>query len=1063
MQNVRKLENELKIDPKWDSTYTPDHISLQRIGTEISTRLVGFQLINGSQQYLLCLDKAIYICEEEEVICQSPFKCGRKCQSYLYIDRYPTSANNYCPAHVFFISDGSILICGYNGSDIVQFEELALSTAIKFRRAHLPCLSAASRFGIFFSFDRKEIHCWGFQKGHSSSSNSLGVRKIYKLSMGELIYYGFMNAGNVLLCLYRNTSTGALYAEHALRRSDDYYFAKRYLISPSIPPNMIFKQLNDSWIICATAHNIWSFKTDCSPYTLKNLGIDNKTKVLNLDWKDEREKENVIFQIYDASGQVYQAFHSTSSHKNPVLRWTKKAQQVPGSTRPDEIDFIARIHSNSYLVISKVRGITIVNHGGKTVSEVSSCFYKNVIYSDGNSVSTGGSILDSILLCGAYTNSHGFLEKQSLRYDKKLTHIVFTQNLPHTPVENIWTSDFGLVYESMGNLYRAGSVEKFRDFKNGVWFTESGIDINDEENNILFTAPLSSHLKNLSNCLLVLFSNGDLEALKFKTQKESEQLFILKLGPQTIDSAVAAWTYNPNDDSFYVAVYHEYGRLSLYSNKREVFRVRLDLDFFVAALLVKIIGAKALIIATSFDGRGRVYAPTSESYLLEIVAASGKQLRVTDIGLHISSVIFYNEQDVILVQLEQMIHGALDLGLNPIQIVPCGEDKPSSFLVLDNNCSVSLIDFASTEDSSLLLRFEPTIYDLGNFIPLKILILRMNQAVIVLKNDVKKTLRIILFDYTLMKITAKYDIYQDCSNILLCQLCNEDFQINSLGDLFLQNMIIVYYINENVPFFHLFCVSRNALILQQTEQLLHPALTIAVEKNAMKLIFDGIYPMIYDINVDYKNGKTTLRCVSDIKLISPTHLSTEIAFSSKLPTSVDPSIGSLTLEFTGNDVASGRADEIDSTSRYDLITQMALKRVPRKHLCESISTEERSFPESAFLKDSDILREFMSTRKKFEGKSYRMMIDCSNHVYISNSSDECCTIGARKATPFCSFRINETIIGISPISSVSDSPRRASTSVLGRLNGAVPLFIITCSNSAVYVLTELTEERAAQI
>lgn len=1054
MQDIRLLESELKIKPKWDSTYTPDYISLQPIGTESSTRLVGFQLINGSQQYLLCLNKAIYICEEEEIICYRPLKCGRICHSYLYIDRYPTSVGKYCSAHAFFMSDGSISICRYNGADIVQFEEVVLPTAITLRKAFLPCLPASSSLGIFFSFDRKEIQCWGFQNGHSSSSNSLRVRRIYKLSMGELMYYGFMNAGDILLCLYRNTSTGALYAEHAVRRSGNYCFAKRYVISPSISSNTIFKQLNDSWIICAMAHNTWSFKTDCSPYTFRNLGIDPKITMLNIDWRNKKEKESVIFDIYDSSGQVYEAIYTNSSHKKPILRWAKKDLHIPGSSKVDEIDFIARIHSNLYLIVSKVRGITILNRASKTVTKVSSCPYKNVIYLDGNSISNGGSNLDSVILCGAYTNCHGFLEKQYLQYDKNSSHIVFTQNLSHTPVENIWASDLGLVYESMGNLYKANSDEKFRDFKNGVWFTKNGIDINDEHNNILFTSPLSSHVKDVPDSLLILFTNGDLKALKFRSQNESEQLFSLELGPQVIDSTVAAGTYNFTDESFYVATYHEYGWLSLYSNVGQVFKVPLDLDYFVAELLVKIIDATVYVIATSFDGRGRVYVPTSNSHLLEIIAPSGTQLRVTDVGIHISSIILYNEQDVILVQLEEMIHGALDLGISPIQIVPCGEDRPFAFLVLGNNWSVSLIDFSLVEDASLVPRVKSSLYDLGNFIPLKMLILRTNLAVIVLKNDVRKNLRIILFDFSLMKVIAKYDIDKDCSNILLCHLCSEDFQLNSLSDLLLQNMIIVYYINENVPYFHLFSVNRHALTLQQTEKLLHPALTIAVEQNAMKLVFDGIYTMVYNINVDYKDEKITLQCASGMEFLSSTHLCTEMSSSSKLRTS-GPLIAPHRLEVTDNEITSGRADETHNTNSYDLITQVATKRVYMKP--KNMSNEAKSLPESRFSKDSDIFREFMRTSKKFEGKYYRIMVDCSNHVYISYSSDEHYTVNARKAKPFCSFRMNETIINVSPISSTSISLKRASTGVVGRLNGEVPLFIITCSNSAVYVLTELTE------
>ncbi|AQZ15474.1 YEL025C [Zygosaccharomyces parabailii] len=922
MDGLFFLHNELNFR-KEGKQYVNSRLSLLPHRKTVATRFVNYMVLEG-QKHLLCTNRCFYIFQKDQMLVKHFFEPGFICHAYLFVESFNSFA-----AHIFMMNDGSIQIFRHQGPEMNLVECIDCS---KVHRNDKLSLMTSSDSGISFSVDSQRICLWNIGIQYSQ------FYEIYTTQTGEILYYNFME-GNMLICICKNLFTGELFIEYAISLHPNVFeTTRRCYLDVSDVRNILVRKLDNTLLVCITPEETWYIKLNKLPFRRKNLGLSKKLHLLNMEWDIEKD----LMKLY-ASGDVFLTSYSQIFNAAGPLKWSfSSIKKLLRRHQYENVDFIYGIQEGMYILFSTMSGVQIVDVIKKTAANIIACEYESKKYFDGHVALNRGTDLDSLLLCGAYSEFLGVFERQVYQYPHQ---ILSTQSLDHKPVMNIWSTQKGIFYESMGMVYNGSSVESFQ---NGLWVSKNGTLIRDDHNDVVFITSYVAQDGKDMEYLLEIHENGKLDVISVNQNQVTEKVLVLEIGSRLENASVISAFYDATAQQCYAITCSDYRTLNLYCNNVQISQILVEADFDVVDLNIRINANRLLIIATSSDGKMRIYSALKKIILLEIVSDFECQLNMVDMQ---DFFLFYSLHEVILVEMKSLIYGRLALPMESAQIIPCDGHR---FHVLDSNWNLNLVEFSQ---QPILGSFE---HEFPGFIPLKMELLpTRNLAIIVLKSSLHEKLKIILFDYMSAKVLKTQEWKTSCSNVLLECVCG---------------YIILYYCDKTLPTYRIFNYS---LELFTSDNLPFPATSMSVCLDTRQVKFLGSRSMIYDILLGVNSISLKLvDCV--ISKISPHN------------------------------------------------------RYTNEHSTKFVRWGQVS-KQNERLSDVEILEDFMTPGGTYQNDICRLFTNYYNEVYAKDFQK----------------KLTERILSVRAL------PVNHRSIQLGtqRLVNTQPVFLITCSDSALYLLT----------
>lgn len=932
MDNLNFLQDELKVRGQ-EKLYEDAHFSLMAYGNAGPIEFVDYKVLGG-QNHLLCTSKAFFILKRERILVKHFFESGSSCRGYLFVKNFHANSVDCFPAHTFLMSNGNILIFRYLKS------ELSFSGSTNLSELHKddkPSLMAASQWGIAFSVDSQRIYLSKFDLQYHEPC------EIYRDQACHVLYFDFMK-DNILVCVCKSLFTGELYVEYASFSSSTIKFEpiRRYYLATADASNILVKKLNDIWLVCITVKETWCVMLDRSPFRRQNKGFSKKIHLLNISLDIVRDTLNVY-----ASGNVFETSYLDIINGTGPLKWSFKNIKKLLKLKSETIDFMYGIEGGIYVLASSKSGIQIVDVFQQSTLKAPGCGYYRKTYFDGHPIFNHGSDLDTLLLCGTYDGFNGFFEKQVFQYHYRT---VSCQYFSHKPVMDIWLTRKGVFYESMGMVYIGDSASQF---DNGIWVSKNGSLISDENRDILFITPVLDPFEDDTDCLLIIREKGDLEIVNVDTEHNFKKIIQFKLGNWLNEASLISATYRSKEEECYVIAYINYHWLNLYCNNALICKIAVSPNFVVADIKILDDAKGLLVIATSFDGKVRIYSVSEKTILLEIGSAFECEMYITDMR---GSLLFYNQHEVILVQLKDLTYGSIALPLKPIKII---SDDEYHIYVLDDMWRLSLIEISLPQRPIS----QPIHHDFCGFVPLKMLpVSNTHHMIIVLKGFLQRKIQILLFDYRSMKVLKQSEWTTDCSNVLLEEVWD---------------YAILYYLNGTSPIYQ---ILNGSLELLESGTLPCPASSLSLCLDSRQVSFLGYQTMVYDIILD-----------DDTIHLKP----------------------------------------VENTASCAKLSNIYAKESRGK-----LVSWDQAAKCSQRVEDSEILEDFMTPGGRCSVEICSLSTDHYNNIHVKN---------LQESVPYL-------------ITNVRASPTSYHNIQAGaiRLTNITPVFLVCCSNSALYLIVATT-------
>ncbi|QLL34512.1 hypothetical protein HG536_0G03740 [Torulaspora globosa] len=1056
MDNLKALDQVLRVEK---SSVPPRRTGiLYSTKLEGSIRFLGCQRLHDERHYVVCTSEGLHLFDR--TVLKASYGSFGRCFSYLYVE---TETKDLAPLHAMFMSDGHVQLFEIDHHSIELHTSFSIShQPVDYGRAFI---SAASSGAIYVSFDSQTI----FQ------CNKVGnLREIYKVGMGELMSFFFMRNGAFLFCLYRHKSTGHFYIEIAKFTTDKcfgddeeddsfylpsgtYITSNRHRLKAADQTNCYFKNLNDVCAICITSQHTYILEPESPLVTVKNLRGLNLRDAIGVNGSayliESRNQYVVRASVFDGSGNVMESAIELRPKVPQRATWTQTPLLAGQTFEQDELSFVDQLFTqnfSSYLLVSSLTGVSIVDRMKHSISIILPGQSKKV--SDGNCIPKDGSDLDSHIFCGAYTKSHGFIEKRTLVYETDIIQPIAKKQLLHHPVVNLWDIDRGLLYESMGYLYSTITDKRIIYFENSLWLTRNNVKIDVLQEGTVSVSEIDVAAEGTTCCVSVISVDGILKVLDYRDSEQSEILLSLDLGVTNIQNGKSAVLYSADDNCYYAICYHAHGCLKFF---RDAVRIRIQsmgMDYFLSDLLLKSANGGLYVVLTSIDGRAKVLEWESGKCVLDISASSGSSVKILDLGRRSPCVLFYNENDCILANLDGMVYGRLDIGTRPVKIITASSESEGMVYLLDDNGCLNTLRFLSCYDyrsRMLSTVWKSDLYDLPDCVPMRLLPFSDPAlAVLILKFKETGRLSASLFDYDKMCLVDSQDLGTSdshLSNVLLRSLDDDSIPSESLR-IFMKRFLIICCATDRESNIHVLHLNGYKLERLHSEQLPFPVLSICLIKAGTKILLGGSQTVSYEIKYEPKEHVITLnRMATNLVGKSAEHLRPPLFYSCRNNSCMAISLLGHYCEFDfsssemgGSQVCSHR--RLARFGSYPLV-QVVTKRLPNRRdvgLQSEASTKGSSFKTSA-----DILRTLSASLTTGPEEFYMLTIDCGGYVNLYN--------GAADA-PIGHFRLTSPMLSASPIATQHVGLQ------LGRLPGrrkdTRSLFMITCTDGLAYIVSE---------
>lgn len=1026
-----------------------------------SIKVLGCHTLPDEQHHIICTSAGIYFFHQDALKAVQLFDSC--CLFYLYSERDGHNGTT-TPLHVTFMNNGSVIAFGIEKERFRKYTSFDIPSDLLDNRVGF--VAAASSQNIYISLDCQSILYVG------------APTKLFKLEMGKLLTFFFMDDNSLLFYLYRHAVVGDLWVgvacetspqirassmagdliSYSQDRSHSFMWEwipiSKFQLRTSDQADCRMIKLDDSYAIAVTSRYTYILKIKNPLIIIKNRGSLNLESSIHVtgSLSDNKSgiRDRINLCVFDSSGIMSTTSFRILPKPPQAIRWEQTPLVAGQSFEQGELKFATRLSTGSsrenpesFLVVSNLTGCGLVDRKTGSMSTILPGSSKKVF--DGNCIPTPGSDLDTYLLCGSFTEIHGFIEKYSLLSKNDRFEIISEQRLLHKPVVNLWCTDKGLLYESIDALYSADTNKKVCSFGQFVWYTRHDVLIDEFEETTLSVSEVAITTEGAVCCLAVISGDGVLKVLDVRNNEKSCLIFSIKLGSSMIRNPKSSVLFCSSDSHYYSVCYHTHGFLNLFRDSSAIGQISIELDWFVFDILLKSIGNVIYVITTSMDGRARIFQLSSGECLLEISSASKTKFQLLSLGTESDGILFYNEHECILTHLEGMVYGKLDLGFHPLKIVPRKARKNDSvFYALDHQGSLKTVEFPSQMDVSSLVPYGE-IFDLHDCVPLRILPgFRPSLAAVAVKDQKRGVLRAILFDYDNMRIVDKHDFGAksgDFSDVLLQSFDHEVIHSEPLR-LFLKRFFLLCCTTPNESFVYIFRISDCKLELLQVERLCYFVLSISLIQGGTRILFGGTQAVIYNLKPDFKNSTVMICNGTHIEKPILKHLKAPFFFSCKDNWGTVFSLVGETCQVhfpSGNEEAClvNSHNKLDRSGR-NLIVKVASKRLSIR---DRYGLFPKSRDEKASFVSSESIIQSLSAPNKNDFADYWVTVDCGGYVNLYKGLTN---------NPEREFRLESRVLNVSPIMSQYsgfqlDAPKPSVQKVW-------PLFMIACEDGHIYTL-----------
>ncbi|CAI1943242.1 hypothetical protein SEUBUCD646_0E00550 [Saccharomyces eubayanus] len=1077
--------------------------------------------------YYLCFSYGLYAGTSNEVNRKIEFSLdGPFIVNYTIIQKFKTSSkvDAISSCHLFMFNDGSIEGFKFKNSNFVKVYGSNVVPKLDATSSPISNWLNASLDGLLYTCNNNMSYdstsCKPSFKIHSFDFGNKLVEMFYAAD-GEIISFDFISRERLIhskkylgkpdvsfICLIKSEYNENLILEeydcvkdHISPKGLKSNFSGGHRIYNLLPISngefCYMKIIYDHTVIVLTNTHIQIIKLGKEGFErtafLNNIGLPKEEGFQFL--KDScdfmYEKSGISLTLYDTHANKYTAKVDQSLlEKRKVqngLQWLR--EKIFKLSKHDLCDSVLQLPGKQYITLTRMNGIHFIsnNHRGPRAEKVKGGpTYRNKVYLASQIVRNNGTDIDSLLMSGSFNSKRGFLEKKSLVYDEKIFKLSASIKLSLENVTDFWITDLmagdenHFTYESMGSIYRNGELLMDGSYNYGVLVTRTGMILENNMDGSTSEIKQVGDLQfdsNISNMFCYSIENSTVRISTLQPQSSSlhkvKDVFIE--GVDSKNSIISScWD---GDDIFYLAVYSE-GKIFIWdTSQNKLISSRLDYSFIVFDILVK--GSQFdsnaknesnFVIASSYVGCVRVYKSNSNflEVALEIYSSHSQKLEILDTPSDSPLVFLYNEKETIMLNLDSLTYGFIQLGVIPRKMRIHPKKPCFSLCVLDIESQINVFDFAATFDhgnfTKHMISLKPQVknymYHLSS-VPLHLCTMpdNANQAVVCILDTNSGQYELMLFDYLLMKPISTFSLPKaKYSHAILKPFWSEDNSIYSSLRYFYGNKFIVCLgTDDKRTKFWLFEI-RNSVIVQLYADCLEDRIcSVCVYYEGSVVLFSGdsgiatykiqmlketsevlearSFPILESIEstgfLAYMTGDDLIQ-LNTIKGFIKTNLS--ISEAIEYPSEYSETVCMNFIDFSD-------------------ITHVATKRISRKSV-----EPDNDYSENGKHSSLSRFSGLSQTERVYSGISYVATIDSDNTLAIYDDSNKSLVNEDRLIMPYLKIQLPDTIISLAPIPDGFQNLQICSGLDNERLEGVLPLFMICGTKGQIYIVSELFNE-----
>ncbi|CCD26689.1 uncharacterized protein NDAI_0I01200 [Naumovozyma dairenensis CBS 421] len=980
----------------------------------------------------------------------------------------------------------------------------------------IPFLMTSYLRRIYYSYDKRSIRCVAATGELKDTLEAISRETHFYpivFSLGfteELIHFEILGRGGILACIFRDTTSnylGVQYTRWCAEQSQFVLVTKKLMVeNAESVGDLKVKKLFDYILIAFDPHyrKTWILSPKYESKCFTNDILPESVEVSERFDIIQKDKKSTIY-IYTKDGRVF-SFRITVNQKGvlQVMPWKPLDLGVEQLglkfeliwTFNDGLQFFFYKDGKIHLLDTS-KGNKIINIG---LTSEKTPEYIN--YVDAQPIPNGGSDLDSLLLAGITKEGYGILEKRHCH--KVVSNSASTIfNIPHAPVFDIWVDDNMLYYDtgsSIGELphnfklkqygnssRRLPNIEIEELYYGALMHFVATQDKNPNDYSIVAKERLlwesrdmrtldekdygKSYYKGNTDALLKFLTNhGDFVSIRMGRDRTFSLVHSTNYSKYLnhLDEATLLTSYNSMN--FFCQRNH----LSRFIDNSKPIQINLPPDFFAAEMttityneiLWKERQRHTYIVLSSYDGKILLFSLTLEK-LLEIQLDTRKPLKYTSCDdPEFALLVLYNEDVILMINLADLIYFTIEFKFKARTIVWIDSEKPKrrrpkSFLILDTKNTVHFYDFVSKKSTlnELYSAVSSLTLPLTSEIPLRLLVLPNSPQWAVLlsfQENTSETLLSIL-NYKTMEVIQRLVVESMYSNCLIEPLLPQEDGLSNLR-FELEKYFILYYRHNSEPKFFIYRLSGHTLECVQVQKLLFPVTHILVSR--LDVYFYGSQFEHYCIEL-LPGNVVKLKKTGQTNMLEnyPTFFTGSFVNNETLVT-VDPFDGTKRYEKQSLQAKSFHADTLELENycnTYNLVTHVATKRVYR----ELENKKSPSFKESYLQDGLDAFRELSIKPLTIPGRLYRAMADLQNYLYIYyelGSKDESRSV----LSPFYKVQLPGTITNVIPVRPHFENIQLEPESSYPLWRNRIPLFLVTCSNSQLFIISEITKKQVRE-
>lgn len=1075
--------------------------------------------------YYLCFSYGLYAgsCNELSAKVELP-SYGPSIVDYIIVPKFKSffmvDAVSFC--HLLTFSDGSMKGLKFKHDKFVTIYDSSVAPNLAITSSPASYRLNAFLDGILYTCNKNVLSNSGLPtldaNIYSFDFKKRSVEPFYATNDEEIISFDFMSRECLVdditypgkrqvyfICLLKSEYSENMILEehHHTGNHDNWTFDlgghRRYnLLTVSDDEFCYMKVLGNDTVIVLTNSYTQTMKLGenglkkMAFFNNKGLPKEENHQFLKNSYNIMYEKSAIFLTIFDVHANRYTAkIHSSLLNEGQVqkdLKWSK--ERIFKLSKHDLCDAVLQLSGKRYIALTRMSGINFISntHRGPKIEKVKGApLYANKVYLASQVVRNKGTDIDSLLLGGSFNSKRGFLERKFSAYDESLLKLTTSTKVPLDNVTDFWVADLmtddgnNILYESRGSVYKNGILLTDEPYDYGILVTRTGmvlksnmdgstgemkqIDMLQSDNS--FTNAFCYPIKNSYVRIAILDP-------KSTHLRKTKDIFI-----EGLDSKNSIIDGCSNGIQRFLFAVYSCGKVSVWdTTQNEIATSGPDLSFIAYDLLIKNFCAREnsgnnsiYVIASTYIGCVRVYKKSESSFLeiaLEIHSSYGQKLEILGTLSNSPLVFLYNEKETILLNLNNLTYGFIQLGLVPKRMRIRPGKELFSLCVLDSEFRMNVFDFGITSGSGDLTQqivsLKPQV---GNQIlhlssvPVRLHTIpnNLNQAVVCLVDTNSGQYELMLFDYLLMKPISTFRFPNTkYLHAIVKPLWSEDDSIySSLRYFYGDKFIVCLSRGDKRTEFSLFEIRDSEIVQLYAHCLEDRVYSVLIYYEKSMVLFSGDRGVVAYRVHPLKDGSEMLEACSFpvLELVDPIGLSAYI--DGNYLVHFEPMKGFVrthlsikeTTEYPSEDSGGACMSFLD----FGSITQVATKRFSRKQIK----------PGNKYMKNGKIcslgrLSSLSSVELKYSNRSYVATIGFDNILAIYEDSDKSLVENDGLTMPYLKTRLPDEIISLTPIPDGFHNLQICSSLNEERLKGVLPLFMLCGTQGQVYIVSELVND-----